>query len=470
MSDEHSRRFSSTYGHPVVETPQLDRLAERGTVYRNAYCTSPLCVPSRSSFMAGRLPHEIDRYNNSKVIEGRFPSYGGVLAEQGVHTCYIGSAANLYRDPYALGFSEMALVTSLRRPFEPEAVRSVAVGRSTQPLSGPAPGCFAEDIGFVDRSVAWLRDTAPGIAGPWTLTVNLLAPHPPYVADQEHWQRYAGRADLPEQDGEHVAAHHPYLQDLRGHGGWNYSDDLVRSLRQGYFGAVSHVDDQLGRVLDAIDEAGLADDTVVAYTTDHGELLGRFGVWGKCSLYEDAVGVPLVVAGPGFEAGRRVATPVSLLDLQAAIFAAVGADRPAGWHGEPLQAVPTDDDSRAVFASYQGHQVRGSAFMIRRGDWKLLYNVGAPHQLFNLADDPDELNDRSAGEPSILAELETELRAICDPETAHLDALAFQARQLAEIARVRRRIGMSKAIGLGWEEVADEEADGPTPGEFRSPR
>lgn len=454
MSDEHNPRFSSTYGHPFVATPQLDRLARRGTVYRNAYCTSPLCVPSRSSFMSGRYPHEIDRYNNCKVIEGRYPSYGGVLAEQGVHTCYVGSAANLYRDPFALGFSEMPLVTSTARSLNPAAVRAVAAGRpAREPSSGAVPDCFDEDLGFVDRSVQWLRETAPALDGPWTLTVNLLAPHPPYVADPEHWERYAGLGDLPDQDGDHPAAQHGFLDDLRAHGGWNYPDDLVRRLRQGYFGAIGHVDDQLGRVLDAVEASGMAEDTVVAYTTDHGEMLGRFGVWGKCSLYEDGARVPIVVAGPGFGAGTEVDTPVSMLDLQAAMFAAVGAERPADWRGEPLQTIAPGDDSRAVFASYQGHQIGGSAFMIRRGRWKLLYNIGADHQLFDLAEDPGELTDRWAEEPEIVAELEAELGRICDPEAAHLRALGFHGRQLVEIAEVRGRMGTDADAGVAWQEA-----------------
>ncbi|MFC7620860.1 sulfatase-like hydrolase/transferase [Microlunatus sp. GCM10028923] len=452
MSDEHSPRYSSTYGHPFVETPQLDRLARRGTVYESAYCPSPLCVPSRSSFMTGRWAHEIQRYNNCKVIEGRFPSYGGVLAEQGVHTTYLGSASNLYRDPARLGFSELRLVETTRRSLNPTAVRGgedrPGVPRSTAD-SGSRPDRFAVDVEFVDAAVDWLINTAPRLGRPWTITVNVHPPHPPHTADPAGWARYEGLGDLPRFGADHPAAQHPYTRDLRDHGGWDYPDDLVRRLRAGYYAAVSYVDHELGRVIDAVDRAGLGDDTVIGYTTDHGEMLGRYGVWGKRSLHEDSVRIPLVVAGPGFAAGSRVRTPVGLLDLQASLFHAVGADRPGDWHGTPLQLIDRDDQERVAFSEYHGHEVRGGGFVIRRGDWKLIYNLAAPHQLFDLSTDPDELDDLAADRPEVLADLEAALFAICDPAAVDRDADAFQARQLEVIAGFRRSVP-EEVLDVPW--------------------
>ncbi|WP_152360943.1 sulfatase-like hydrolase/transferase [Microlunatus speluncae] len=440
MSDEHNPKYSSTYGHPFVATPNLDRLAAQGTVYESAYCPSPLCVPSRSAFMTGRWVHEIQRYNNCKIIEGRFPTYGGVLAEQGVHTVYLGSAANLYRDPHALGFSELRLVNVTRRSLNPASIRG-PVSRPAAPRttaeSGPRPDRFAEDVGFVDHAVDWLTGTAPGLGRPWTITVNVHPPHPPYTADPAGWSRYRDHGDLPHHGADHPAAQHPYTQDLRDHGGRDYPDQLVRELRVGYYAAVSYVDAELGRVIDAVERAGLADDTVIMYTTDHGEMLGRYGLWGKCSLAEDSVRIPIVAAGPGFAAGARVRTPVTLLDLQSSLFHAVGADRPAGWRGSPLQLVAPDDHERVAFAEYHGPGVRGGGFLIRRGRWKLLHHCAAPHQLFDLAADPDELHDLWDTRPDIVDELEAELHAICDPVVVDRDAEQFQRRQHATIDSLR---------------------------------
>src|SRR5699024_5264165 len=293
------------------------------------------------------------------------------------------------------------------------------------------------DIGYVDRAVDWVRHTAPGLDRPWTITVNVHPPHPPYTADPEHWQLYEGLADLPPDELGTASAQHPYTQDLRHRGGWDYSDELVRDLRQAYYGMVSYVDAELGRVMDAVDAAGLTDDTVIGYTTGRGQLLGRCGLWGKTSLYEDSVRVPLVAAGPGFDAGVEASTPVSLLDLQASLFHATGVERPAHWRGEALQTLPADDPERSVFVEYHGHGPRGSGYVIRRGDWKLIHNVAAPHQLFDLAADPEELHDRWAERPEVVAELEQELRAVCDPDAEHEAAEAFIARQLAVIEQLR---------------------------------
>lgn len=208
-------------------------------------------------------------------------------------------------------------------------------------------------------------------------------------------------------------------------------------MRQGYYAGVTFVDAQLGLLLDALEETGQLENTVVAYVSDHGEMLGKFGLWWKRTMYEDSVRIPLVVAGPGFAAGRRVRTPVSLLDFQATIFQAVGAQRPDGWQGTPLQHVAENDPERVVFSEYHGDGIRAGSFMVRKGDWKLIYNMAAPHQLFNLAEDPDELHNVYAKEPEVAADLEQELRRICDPEAVNERAFAKEREQLAAIARMK---------------------------------
>lgn len=455
VSDEHNPYYSATYGHGFIQTPNMDRLAERGTVFENAYCPSPLCVPSRSAFMAGRWTHEVQCYNNSKVIERRHPSYGSVLAAEGVHSLYVGGGSNLYRDPFALGFSEMLGVRRAERPVRGNAIRAPRAS-SAEPVrtaaSGPVEGQYAIDDERIDTAVRWFHETAPTLDGPWTMTVDVHPPHPPYTTEPRYWEMYGGLGDLPRYGTEQPSAQHPYAQDIRDNGRWDYPEELVRELRQGYFGAVTYVDSLLGRLLDGVDAAGLADDTVVCYTTDHGEMLGMFGLWGKTSLYEHSVRVPILAAGPGFTPGRRVRTPVSTLDLQAAIFHAVGAHRPDEWRGEPLQGLPEDDARRTVLSTYHGHNVRGGGCMVRQGDWKLIYNDAAPHQLFDLSHDPDELVNLWEERPDMAAALEAELRSICDPEAVARDAAAVQEQQLAIVAEVEDRLG--EGVSIPWEEAS----------------
>jgi len=440
MSDEHTPRVASIYGHRRVDTPNMERLAREGTVYDAAYCPSPLCTPSRSSFMSGLPVHQTQVYNNCNVVTFTYSTYGGVLADQGIHTVSIGKT-DVYNRSETLGFSEMRLPGDRRQPGDINFCRTPLTVREDGPARagryGPRADAWARDLRVVDDAVSWLTNTAPSTEVPWVLTVNILAPHFPHHATPELWEKYDGAGDLPEYGPDADTARHPYAEDLRHHFQTHaFTDEQIRGLRQGYLARVDFVDSQLGRLLDTLEATGQRNDTVVVYTSDHGEMLGMFGMWWKCSMYEDSVRVPLVVAGPGFAQDSRITTPVSLLDLQATIFRATDAIRPASWWGTPLQDIPHDDPERAVLAEYHGHGTRSGTFMVRKGPWKLLFHAAAPHQLFHIASDPDELVNRYGECPEVAADLERELRARCDPEMEFERAHAFERHQIELLARI----------------------------------
>jgi len=434
LSDEHNPFYSSVYGHPFVLTPNMERLARQGTVFRNAYCPSPLCMPSRSAFMSGRRVHEIQAYSNCRVnVPGHFPSYAQVLREQGVHTVHFGKT-HVYEQISRLGFSEIAHakeaksfgdVNFVRKPL---AIRRDAAERANG--YGVKENAFESDLKVMDGALSWLAETAVKLEQPWSLAINLTNPHFPQWNTQEYWDLYPQGEDLPKYGLEQESAQHPYARDLRAHFQTElFTETQVRGLRRGYLGNVTFIDRQLGRLLDTLKATGLAETTNVVYASDHGEMLGKFGLWWKCSLYEDSVRIPLIAAGPDFAAGASVDTPVDLLDVQASIFRATGAVRPAEWAGLPLQDIPRQDPDRAVFSEYHGHGTRSGAYMIRKGDWKLIYYMEAPHQLFHLKDDPDELRNVYAEYPDKAQELERELRRICSPELENERAHRFQEEQ-----------------------------------------
>jgi len=439
MSDEHNPLYSSVYGHPSISTPNMERLAERGTVFENAYCPSPLCLPSRSAFMAGRRVHQIQAYSNCNTNLGDYPSYGKILADQNVHTAYIGKT-DVYRPGSQLGFTQMLQPGDRKPPGDthhgrtPLTIRSGAAQRANG--YGPRKDAGANDLKNVDRAVRWLRATAPELAVPWTLTVNIGNPHFPHYVTPDLWDQYPRGGDLPNHGPDCDSAHHPYAADLRAHFETDqFTEEQTRCLRRGYLGCVTFVDRQLGRLLDALEETGQSADTVVAYASDHGDMLGKFGMWWKCSLYEDSVRVPLIAAGPGFTAGTRAPTSVDLLDLQATIFRTTGAERPDDWSGSPLQELPADDPERTLFAEYHGHGTRSGAFLMRKGRWKLIHYGAAPHQLFDLEEDPHELRNLFAERADVAAELEAELHRICDPASEDQRAHDFERQQLEAICR-----------------------------------
>ena len=440
MSDEHNPRYSSPYGHDFVQTPNMQRLADSGTLFSNAYCPSPLCVPSRSAFLTGKRVHEVQAYGNTRnYIPEETHGLGAVLGEQGVHTAFVGKV-HAYRPIAELGFSETPLITDGGHWFldqaqhrQPLAVRQGSAARFDQ--YGPHESPWGRDVKYMDAAVNWLHTRAPEIEQPWVLFVNLVKPHFPHFCSQRLWDMYQEHGDLPDHGIESATAQHPYSADLRKHFELdNVPEEHVRGLRRGYYACVSFIDEQLGRLLSALETSQLAENTNVIYTSDHGEMLGKFGLWWKCNLLEDAARIPCIAAGPDFSAGTRTDTPVDLHDVQASVFSLTGAEHPKKWHGASLESLPVSDPDRVVFSEYHGHGLRAGSFMVRRGNWKLIHNIEAPHQLFDLGTDPEELNNLFESNENKAKELSDALADICDPEAVHQQAEAFWQMQVARHA------------------------------------
>jgi len=445
-SDEHNPKYSSVYGHPFIHTPNMERLAKHGTVFENHYCPSPLCRPSRSAFMSGLRVHQNQAYSNCNIFTSDLPTYGGVLNEQGVHTVHIGKT-DVYRESGSLGFSEMILPWDRPKPGDinisrkPLAIRTGDGDERSKGFGLVEGDPFTDDRKLVSAAIDWLNTRAPVLGKPWTMEVNIGKPHFPHMVTKELWDMYAEHADLPKHGKEAESANHPYTLDLRAHFETDKTtESQIRGLRRGYYGCVTFVDSQLGRLLDALEKTGLSKNTILAYTSDHGEMLGKFGMWWKCSLYEDSVRVPLIVAGPGFKRNHRVKTPVDQMDFQASIFKSLRAKRPAHWVGQPLQRIATNDKRRIVFSEYHGHGTRAGAYVIRKDKWKLIYYRLAPHQLFDLETDPDELVNLAEKLPDRLFEMEMDLRGICFPEEEDRLAEETIQRQLKAIRQAGYKV------------------------------
>ena len=289
----------------------------------------------------------------------------------------------------------------------------------------------------MDAAIDWIKTKSTGVGRAWASTVSLQKPHFPHFTTPELWDLYPDSGDLPAHGTDTASAQHPHAQGLRAHFETElFTADQVKGLRRGYLGCVTFVDRQLGRLVAALEETGQLESTDIIYTSDHGEMLGKFGMWWKCSLYEDSVRVPCIAAGPSFPQGTTVDTPVDLHDVQASIFKSVGADRPADWVGTPLQDLPEDNRKRVIFSEYHGHGARASAYMVRQGKWKFIYYVDAPNQLFDLEIDPEELRNVMETFPNVTEELESQLRAVCDPEIENRRAEQFIEDQMATFASI----------------------------------
>ena len=442
MSDEHSRKALGCYGNPLLKTPNLDRLAARGTLFSNAYTPCPICVPARAAFATGQYGHASGHWDNATPYIGEPKSWGHALQQAGVT---VGSIGKLHyrnaEDDTGFDFQQlpMHLVGGVGDVLgcvrEPLPVRWKT--RTMAEKIGPGETSYtAYDRSITEAATSWISDqSAAENDKPWALFVSMVAPHFPLIAPEEFYELYEAAGTMPSKLADDPD--HPWLVAFRKCYPYdNFTDETTRIALASYFGLVSFLDNNVGKILDSLDAAGLADNTRILYVSDHGDNMGERGLWGKSTLYEESAGIPMIAAGPGIPSGRVSATPVSLVDVYPTVIDAMGlvpdgTDRP----GRSLLEIANnpDDPERVVYTEYHAAGASGGAFMVRRGQWKLCYYIDMPPQLFDLAADPEELRDlgKSPDYADIRASLEADLRAICDPEEvdrcAHRDQAAIIA-------------------------------------------
>ena len=231
----------------------------------------------------------------------------------------------------------------------------------------------------------------------------------------------------------------------------------MRTALAAYYGMVSFLDHHIGQLLKALDDTGLAADTRVIYTSDHGDNLGNRGFWGKSVMYEEAVAVPLIMAGADIPQAHLVHTPVSLVDLHPTFLEGLGEQPEPGEHrpGRSLfQLARHEEADRVVFSEYHAVGATAGIYMVRKGRWKYVHYVGHRPQLFDLDADPQEAHDLGTipDHVAVRAELEAELRNIVDPDAVNARAFADQERKIAahggpEAIRQRGDFGYTPAPG-----------------------
>ena len=449
MSDQHSRGLMGCYGHPVVQTPNLDRLAQRGTRFTSCWTPSPVCIPARASFATGKYINQIGFWDNADPYDGSIPSWHHHLRDAGHQVVSIGKL-HFRSDDDDCGFSEQIVpmqviegkgdLMGLIRDDLP--VRGAAYKMAS--MAGPGKSPYTQyDRDIAARAQIWLRQQAPKYRDkPWVLFVSFVSPHYPLTAPPEHYYRYFDDPNLPMPKfyGRNERPNHPFVRDYAN--SFNFDDyfktpEDVRRAVSGYYGLCSFMDEQAGKVLDALSAAGLTGDTRIVYTSDHGDALGQRGLWGKSTLYEETCGVPLIVAGEGIPQARVVDTPANLIDMYPFIIDCVGESG----HGmvEPehpgvsLERLANGEaPERTVLSEYHGMGSTTGAFAIRAGNFKYVHYAKYRPQLFDLKADPDETNDL-AGNPQfadVLAKCEARLRAMLSPEDVDARAKKRQAEQL----------------------------------------
>ncbi|MGB0506636.1 MAG: sulfatase-like hydrolase/transferase, partial [Pikeienuella sp.] len=293
------------------------------------------------------------------------------------------------------------------------------------------------DAAVTKAAETWLQSDKTN--NPFALWVSFLSPHYPLTARPEYLARFnPDDMDDPIGYAPDQRPDHPEIAEIAGFFSYDihFNRQRMKEARAAYYALTAYMDDNVARVLKALEASGKADDTLVIYCSDHGELLGDHGLWTKQVMYEGSAGAPLILSGPGIPAGQARSTAASLLDIYPTALAAFGLD--ASDHpGDDLAALANapDDPNRTAFSEYHDGGSTTASFMVRWGDWKYVHYVGHRPQLFNLIEDPDELTDR-ASDPSAaatLAEGEARLRAICNPEEVNKAAFDSQRARIKEL-------------------------------------
>jgi choline-sulfatase len=431
MSDEHNARMLGCAGHPLVKTPHLDGLAARGTRFTDAYTTCPICVPARASFATGRHIHDIEYWDNSIAYDGRVPSWGHRLQSAGIRVESVGKL-HYRREEDPVGFDRQHIpmhITdgvgmvhlSIRKQFTnfvmPTRKRAAMIANA-----GPGESEYTRyDRHVADIATQWLHDAASSDK-PWVLFVSFVTPHYPLVAPKEFFDLYPVERMPDAKFGAGSGYQpHPWLADLVAGGA--PGRDEQRIAYAAYLGLCSFMDAQVGRVLGALDDAGLRDSTRIIYTSDHGENAGARGLWGKSNHYQEAAGIPLIVAGEDVPMGAVCHTPASLADAYPSVLDCVGLSAADdGVPGRSLFGIATapDDRERVAFSEYHAAGSPSASYMIRKGRFKFIYYVRFAPELFDLDADPEESENLAArpDHAAAVRELEAILRCIVDPEEA----------------------------------------------------
>ncbi|GAB0134152.1 hypothetical protein EsDP_00002534 [Epichloe bromicola] len=391
-----------------IKTPNLDRLAASSVQFDSAYCPSPLCAPSRMSMITGLLPMKIGAYDNASQINSEIPTYAHYLRSKGYHTALAGKmhfvgdqlhgyeqrlTSDIYPGDFGWAVNWDEPGTRLEWYHNASSILQAGpCGRSNQ-LD------YDEEVMYRSVQYLWDHVREGPEKRPFALTVSLTHPHDPYTITKKYWNRYQDvdialpTVRIPK---EELDSHSKRLMKVCDIWDQDFSDEQIKRAKRAYYASVSYVDDCIGKLLETLEDAGLAENTIVIFSGDHGDMLGERGLWYKMSYFESSVRVPLLINYPKWFQPHRVSQNVSTLDLLPTICDLIGT--------KPAPYLPMDGQSMmphlqnkeghdTVFAEYTGEGTVRPMMMIKRGPWKYITCPADEPQLYNLEKDPHELNN-----------------------------------------------------------------------------
>ena len=407
MSDQHNKHVCGCYGNDLVRTPNIDRLAAEGVLNHNAYCASPLCVPSRMSFMTCRTPSQNEVWTNQHILSSAIPTWAHHLGSCGVETALIGRMHFVGSDQLH-GFEKRPLGETCAAfpgsgtptPLKYYVKDAYAQNRTAASIAGHGK-TFVQSAAEKETQTTcdFLREHSNS-ERPFVVVAGFYPPHSPYIAPKELFDYYYERIDIPQVEKEQTASTE-MVRQVRGFLP-PLDTEQIRKTRAAYFALCEYMDQQVGEILTALEEANLTEETLVIYTSDHGDMSGEHGLFGKSNFHEASVSVPLVARLPGvIQAGSGNHNLCSLMDIGPSLVDLYGAQPMNNIAGKSILTQWCDrnnssKDENVVFSELMNIQHANSdhpARMVRKGRFKLwIYpsQTDIPPTLFDLEVDPQE--------------------------------------------------------------------------------
>ncbi len=430
-----------------LHAPNLKRLAARSVRFANTYTASPLCAPARASFMSGQLPSRTRVYDNAAEFASDIPTFAHHLRGAGYQTTLSGKMH--FVGPDQLHGFEERLTTDIypadfgwtpdyTKPGERidwwyhnlGSVTGAGIAEITNQMEYDDEVAYHAGRKLYDLSRA--QDERP-----WCLTVSFTHPHDPYVARRRFWDLYEGCSELdprvPPIAYDEMDPHSQRLMDACDHSAFEISPDAVRRARQGYYANISYVDEKIGELIDILERSRMADNTVILFVSDHGDMLGERGLWFKMNFFEGSARVPLMIAAPGWTPGR-IDTPVSTLDVTPTLAGLAGIDISsiAPWtDGEDLAPLAAGSGTRGpVPMEYAAEGTISPMVALRTGKHKIVLCDDDPTMVFDLEADADELNNLVDDPASVRL-----VGALTEQALARWDLSSFDGQVRASQAR-----------------------------------
>lgn len=422
------QRFDSLpcYGLDFVQAPNIERLAREGTVFDKCYTPAPVCVPCRAAWMTGQWPSTLGVLSNGQWLDPSTPSWPALLSAAGLRTAAIGKMHFMPWDQSG-GFDERVSAEDKRHTYLPDDhykfLRAHGIRRA-HPTENPG---YFESLGapvtpldrrfhvdgFTGDSAAdWLQQHGND---PFAIWVSFAGPHDPYDPPEDMADMYYN-APIPEPVGSaQELVNKPKAQQTRTDSTGNSmfrikpsdaTPEQIRRWRAHYYANISLIDEGIGKMLAALEVHGVLEDTMIVFTSDHGDALGDHGLSYKGYFYESMAHVPLIVRGPGVQQGVRCGSVASGLDVVALFYETFGVEPP-----EAMQAIspaPMLQDATAATRDAVFCEIGGRA-MVCDGRWKYVHYASGEAELYDLTQEPQEV-DNLAGRPEYAAE-EARLRA-----------------------------------------------------------